>query len=529
MTSYFSILFFAVFLPLVVAAYGIAPRKARWVVLLVASYAFFWILSGRLIVFILASTASVYGLALALDAQIRQRDERLANATSGKRAIRANAKRRMRAILSAGVLLNVGMLVALKYVRFFGEALSDLLGLFGHGFVVSVPPHDLPIGISFYTLMAVSYLVDVYRESVRADRNLGRVALYLSFFPQIMEGPICRYNQTAESLTAGDPLDRRSMYAGTVRILYGFAKKIIVADRLNAFVRPVFGGHYLFDGGVTAFAAILYTLQLYCDFSGTMDVALGIGQIFNVRLPRNFRQPFFSRTASEFWKRWHITLGTWLKDYVYYPVSLSAPCKRLTKRARKVFGNRYGPLLASSVALLCVWVINGLWHGAGSQYLFFGMYYFVLIMSGGLIEPVAAKAGLRLHVDRTSAPYRAFQTVRTLVIVFVGEMFFRANGLAAGLAMFRRIVTDFSLGAFTSGAIFAVGLDGPDYLVVCLTLAGVLAVGIAQERGRDVLGALCERGTIARWAVAIALFMAIVIFGAYGASYIPIAPMYAKF
>ena len=291
----------------------------------------------------------------------------------------------------------------------------------------------------------------------------------------------------------------------------------------------MFGGHYLFDGGVTAFAAILYTLQLYCDFSGTMDVALGIGQIFNVRLPKNFRQPFFSRTASEFWKRWHITLGTWLKDYVYYPVSLSAPCKRLTKRARKVFGNRYGPLLASSVALLCVWVINGLWHGAGSQYLFFGMYYFVLIMSGGLIEPVAAKAGLRLHVDRTSAPYRAFQTVRTLVIVFVGEMFFRANGLSAGLAMLRRIVTDFSLGAFTSGAIFAVGLDGPDYLVVCLALAGVLAVGIAQERGRDVLGALCERGTIARWAVAIALFMAIVIFGAYGASYIPIAPMYAKF
>ena len=211
---------------LVVAAYGIAPRKARWVVLLVASYAFFWILSGRLIVFILASTVSVYGLALALDAQVRQRDERLANATSGKRAIRANAKRRMRAILGAGVLLNVGMLVALKYVRFFGEALSGLLGLFGHGFVVSVPPHDLPIGISFYTLMAVSYLVDVYRESVRADSNLGRVALYLSFFPQVMEGPICRYSQTAESLTAGDPLDRRSMYAGMVRILYGFAKKI---------------------------------------------------------------------------------------------------------------------------------------------------------------------------------------------------------------------------------------------------------------------------------------------------------------
>ena len=144
-----------------------------------------------------------------------------------------------------------------------------------------------------------------------------------------------------------------------------------------------------------------------------------------------------------------------------------------------------------------MWVINGLWHGAGSQYLFFGMYYFVLIMVGGLVEPVAAKAALHLHVDRTSAPYRTFQTVRTLVIVFVGEMFFRANGLSAGLAMFRRIVTDFSLGAFTSGAIFAVGLDGPDYLVVCLALAGVLAVGIARERGRNVLGALCERGTVA--------------------------------
>lgn len=529
MNSYFSLVFLGAFLPATVLAYGIAPRRVRWVVLLAASYAFFWCLSGKLVICLAASTLSVYACGLALGVQHKRREARLAHAESGKRALRAASKRRMRLVLFLGIAFNIGLLVVFKYLGFFGGSAASLLGLLGIETSFALPSFGIPIGISFYTLMAMSYLVDVYRESAKADRHLGRVALYLCFFPHIMEGPICRYGQTAYALTEGDPLRRASMYEGTVRILYGLAKKIIVADRLNAFVKPVFDNYGSYDGGIIALAAVLYTVQLYCDFSGTMDVALGIGRIFNTKLPENFRQPFFSRTASEFWQRWHITLGAWFKDYVYYPVSLSTPCKRLTSKARKRLGSRYGPLLAGSVALLCVWVGNGLWHGAGGQYLFFGMYYFVLITLGGLIEPAASHLTQRLGIDRERVWYRAFQVSRTLVIVFVGELFFRANGLNAGLSMFGQILTEFTLDSFFDGSIIAVGMGRGDYLIVTLFSLVMLAVGAAKERGTDALLALGRRGAVVRWSVAIALFMAIVIFGAYGTGYTPVDPMYAQF
>ena len=529
MASYSSLALFLSFPAVSALAYSIAPRRARWVVLLVASYLFFWCLSGTLIAFILASSLSVYLCGLGMGRIIEKRNVQLAEAASGRRQIKADCKRRMRLLLVVGIVFNLAMLVVLKYLGFFSRVACSLLSVIGFDVYATVLTIGVPIGISFYTLMAVSYLVDVYRESIPADKHLGRVALFLSFFPQIMEGPICRYGQTAAALTAGEPIKRANVYEGTLRILFGLAKKMIVADRLNVFIKTVFGNYETYDGGVIALAAVLYTIQLYCDFSGTMDIALGIGRIFNVNLPENFRQPFFSRTASEFWKRWHITLGTWFKDYVYYPVSLSSPCKKLTSAARKKLGIRYGPLLASSVALLCVWVGNGLWHGAGSQYLFFGLYYFVMIMAGGLIEPTAQAFAARLRIDRDSVFYRSFQVARTLVIVFVGELFFRANGLHAGLAMFTNMVTGFTFDSFVQGTVFSMGLDRHDCAIVVTMMAVVLIVGIAKERGRNICATIASLNACARWAVWVFLVVAIVVFGAYGASYTPVDPMYAQF
>lgn len=402
MTSYFTLLFLGIFLPLTVVVYAAVPKKARWVVLLLASYAFFFALSRTLILALVASTLSIYLCGRGMGALIARRDEALAQAKSGKKEIRKTFARKMKWVMVAGLLVNFGLLAAYKYLHFFASIIDGGLALIGIHLNIQLPVWAAPIGISFYTLMAGSYLVDVFRGTIPAEKNLGKVALFLGFFPQIMEGPIARFGQTADQLMAGNPVTRANLYAGTLRMLYGLCKKIIVADRLNAFVKLVFDNYGCYDGGMIALGAVLYTLQLYCDFSGTMDLALGMGRIFGVTLPENFRQPFFSRTASGFWQRWHITLGSWLRDYVYYPVSLSKPAKTLTKHARKKLGNRYGPLLASSLALICVWLGNGLWHGAGSQYLFFGIYYFVLIVAGSLIEPTAARLAERLHVSRES-------------------------------------------------------------------------------------------------------------------------------
>ena len=392
-----------------------------------------------------------------------------------------------------------------------------------------VPEFLLPIGISFYTLQAASYLFDVYRGTVRADKSFCRLALFLSFFPQIMEGPICRYNQTAAQLWEGKPIEFSNLISGCQRILYGLMKKVIVADRLNMFIRTVFTEFDQHDGGVTALAMVLYTCQLYMDFSGTMDCVLGAAEIFGVRLPENFKQPFFSKSISDFWTRWHITLGTWFRDYIFYPVSMSKPLKRLTVSARKRLGNHFGPLLAGAVALFCVWICNGLWHGSGWKYIFFGMYHFALILTANIFEPFVKACADKLHINRQSKVYYSLQVVKTTILVCFGELFFRAHGLRAGLYMFKNIFTNFSLETFKDGSILKLGMDIQDFLVVGLMLLLVFVVGILRERGENVRAKLNQKNAAVRWAVGYAMILSIVIFGAYGAGYVPVAPIYANF
>ena len=524
MSSYFSLEFLLLFLPASVIAYQLLPRRARWLALLGASYAFFWALSGWLVVFAVVSTIVIWGVGLTLGAQAERRARALSEPGADRRSVRRVWQRRMRLTLALGVGVNLGILGALKYLSFLTGIVASL-GLS----LPEVPSVGVPIGISFYTLQAVSYLVDVYRGSARADRNLARLALYLVFFPQLMEGPICRYSQTAAALWEGGPVTAQGLFSGAVRMLWGLAKRMVVADRLNLFVKTVFSDATSYDGGVIALAAVLYTLQLYCDFSGTMDVACGMGSLFGVTLPENFRQPFFSRTAAEFWQRWHITLGTWFKDYVFYPVSLSAPVKRLTGVARRALGNRVGPVAASGVALACVWLGNGLWHGAGTQYLLFGLYYFVLIWAGGLVVPAAEAICTRLGVDREGRAWHAFQHVRTLVVVAAGELIFRSAGARQGLGLLARAAGGFTTASFTDGTVLSLGMDAADFAVVGAFVVLLLIVGVLRERGARPFEAAWDRGPVARWAVCCLLLTLVVIFGAYGVGYVPVDPMYASF
>ena len=528
MSSYFTPTFITLFLPLVMLVHTLAPQRARGLVLLVASYVFVWIISGWTLIYLLATTLATYGLARGMGKLHEQRDQTLKETKKGKRAIKLACKEKTKRLLIVGVLVNLGVLITLNYLGFFAECANSLLELLGFHASLAPPLLRAPIGISFYTLMAISYLVDVHRETVPADRNLGRVALYLSSFAHIMEGPFARYTQTAETLWHGERIKQRNIYPAVLRITMGFAKKILIADRLNVYVKTVFENYATYEGPAIAVAAVLYTIQLYCDFAGCMDMAIGVAQLFGVEYPENFRQPFFSQTVSEFWQRWHITLGLWFKDYVYYPVSLSKPVKTLTGKSRKRFGNRYGPLLVSGIALFCVWSCNGLWHGAGSQYLFFGLYYFVLIWAGGFVEQTVKPWAVEHGIEREQLPYRAFRIVRTLLIVFVGELFFRAASLTDGIAMFTKMLTDHSIAQFMSGEILEM-FNRADWATAGFFFALVLAYDLAMEHGHNVRESICAKGPVVRWAIWIAIVMAIVIFGAYGFGYVAVDPMYAQF
>lgn len=508
-TSYFSFHYLVLLLPFTILCYLIMPEKIRRWVLLVSSYGFFFAISGKLIVYLLFSTIAAYGIGILLASQ---RDKKI-----------------KKKIIWAGAALHLGILLVLKYTAFFAVNINQLFEALNVSLRVAVPSFALPIGISFYTLQAVSYLLDVYHEKIAADRNLLRLALYMSFFPQIMEGPICRYQDTAAELWSVRPITYKNLTFGIQRILYGMMKKIVVADRLNLFIENIFDKSNQYDGFVLALGAVGYTIQLYMDFSGTMDLVIGSAQIFGVNMPENFKQPFISLSISEFWKRWHITLGTWFRDYLFYPLSMSKPLKRLTSKARKRIGKHVGPMLVGGISLLAVWFCNGLWHGVGWNYIFFGLYHFVLIFSESLLEPWFIKLAEKLKYSRKSKPYRFLQIAKTSVLVCIGELFFRADSLAAGFAMLGGIFGSFSFDTLRDGSLFTLGMDRKDYLIIFITVLIVSFVGIYREKGIDLREKIAEKNVFIRYAFYYALIMFIVIFGAYGMGYIPVDPMYAEF
>lgn len=530
LTSFFSVEYLFVFLPAALILYYFCPQKARRYVLIFESCVFFWLISGKLLAYLVLSAASMFGFGIWIDslneskkAAIRDLDR------AEKKRVKARFTRRTRFVLALAVGVHIGGLLVLKYSAFAAGNINSLLELLNVGFRVGIPKLIMPIGISFFSLQAVSYLVDVYRGAISADRNFMRVFLWLSFFPQIVEGPICRYSQTADQLWQTEKIKFDNLTLGLQRIIFGLMKKIVVADRLNSPIENIFNNYNEYSGGVILMGAVFYTVQLYMDFSGAMDAVIGTAQIFGVNMPENFKRPFFSKTISEFWKRWHVSLGEWLKNYIFYPITMSKPMQKLTKSARKTLGNRFGSLLSGSVALFCVWFVNGLWHGAAWNYIFFGMYHFALILTGRVLTPLFEGVNGRLNINTKSKPYLAMQIIRSDIFIVIGELFFRANGLRAGMNMFGRIVTDFNFGSMGHELFKKLGIDYADLLIVGVTVAIVFTISILNEKGICVRAELKKKNIVLRWCVLLALIMYIVIFGAYGIGYMPVDPIYANF
>ena len=533
MNSYISLAYLILFLPAVVLPYAVMPKNAKPYVLLAASVAFAYLISHFFIIYLVVTALSVYVAALL----VKKQKERCKTARTvaenreEKKIIKARYTRIQLFIVSLAIILNIGILSVLKYSPFFLTTFNQVFAMFNIGIKLPLPKFHACIGISFYTLQAVSYIHDVYKDKVEADTNFARLALYMSFFPIIMEGPICRYADTALPLWEGKKIEYKNFTYGLQRIAYGIMKKVVVADRTNLLVTTIFREFQYcnYDGGIILLGAVMYTIELYMEFSGTIDIVIGSAEIFGITIPENFRQPFFAKSISEFWQRWHITLGTWFRDYIFYPVTMSKPMKKLTKNCRKKLGRDYGPLPASIIAFFCVWLCNGLWHGAGWEYIFFGMYHFALISLGALVLPLSNKLFEKLHLSRKSIPYKIFAVARTCILVCIGEMFFNARGLNEGFKMFKILVSRFSLKAFFNGGIFTIGMDRFDYIIVAVILVIVLIVGIMREKGRSVRDLIAAKPFAVRFLIFLTMLAVIIIFGAYGKGYIPINPIYANF
>jgi len=516
--------------PMALVMYNILPKKCRGTILLLFSYAFFFIISRKLIVYIFASTFIIWLYSFIVKKIQKKRDGELEGCKKeDKKTIKEKYKKKQKIFLIIAILINLGLLVVLKYSGFIGNNINILLRNFDIHHRIRPWHLALPIGISFYTLQTISYVTDVHKGVVKPDTNIGRLALFLAFFPQIMEGPICRYSETAEKLWNGERTTYEGLTFGLQRVVFGLAKKMIIADRLDILVNEIFSNYSGLDGGMVAVGMILYTWQLYMDFSGVMDIAIGIGQVFNVKMPENFKQPFFSKSISDFWTRWHITLGAWMRDYIYYPVSMSNISKKMTTKLRKKIGNYYGPLITSTVALFLVWLANGFWHGSAWSFIFYGMYHFTLIMLGRLFDPLSKKILGKLHIDAKKCWYKVFQTIRTIILVFIGELFFRANGLKAGFEMFKIMITKFSFKAIADGELLNLGLDSKDLIIVLIFTILMIIVSILKEKGFNIRELIANRNIALRWTIYIVLILSVIIFGAYGVGYVPVDPMYANY
>ena len=466
--SYHLLAYFAIFLPVVILIYQITPQKFRWMILLAADYVFFWMISGKLILYLLFATIMTHYIGLWL--------ETAAQAGGSAKQV----TKRKRKVLAFGILVNLTILIILKYFNFFGENLSALSNMLSLDWDYKKIDFMVPIGISYYTLQTISYMTDVYRGTIPAEKNIVKIALYLSFFPQIMEGPISRFSETAEALWSGKRIEFENIKFGYQRIVYGLLKKIVIADRVAPVVIEVFKHYDTYDGSIVLFGAVCFTIQLYMEFSGCMDIIMGSGQIFGVTLPENFRQPFFAKDASDFWHRWHITLGTWFKDYIFYPVSLAKPVKNFAKKVKNRFGRGVSKFVAPFAALFCVWSCNGLWHGPHWTYIFYGMYYFVLIFLENILEEPVTKLTAKLKINREGKGYRIFRLIKLLVIVNLGEMFFRAETVGTGFAMLGRILTNFHITEL-GDHIYSLGMDRFDAAVALIGILIVLLVDILHE------------------------------------------------
>lgn len=481
---------FLLFVLVLVLIYYIFPKKHRYIVLLIGSLIFYYLFSGKYIIFILLSSVITY--------------------FSGKLIEKYNDKRKL--ILTLSILLNLSFLLVLKYNNFFGDIFRVV------GINIPYKKFILPIGISYYTLETISYLTDIYRKRMKAETNYLKVLLFLVYFPQIVEGPIANYSRLSKTLFNTEKFNYDNFVSSFVLIAWGFIKKLVIADRAGIFVSKVFENNY--GGMLLIIGVLLYTLQIYADFSGCIDIVSGVSELFGVKLDENFRRPFFSRSIQEFWRRWHITLGTWLKEYIFYPISLSKLNMKLNLKLRKMKSKYISRFIITAFPLFFVWFFNGMWHGASFKYVVYGLYYYVLMMIGILLEPVFKKIISIFKINTEVWSYKFFQTVRTILIVCFGMFLFRVDSFKQMGLMIHSKAT---------ASLFSLGLKKLDFALLMVGILVMLVVGVMQEFNINIRKELQKQNLLFKWLIYYIMIFSVIIFGIYGKGYDAASFIYGGF
>ncbi len=509
---------FLAFLCVLFALYFLAPKKYQWCVLLVGSYVFYAFAGLWCLVFILFTTVSVYvisslvGRAISREnAYISQNKDTLSK--EERKLYRTKAKKKRLHILICGLVLNFGVLAVLKYTAFAVTNINALIELFG-GKALSVPDLLLPMGISFYIFQSCGYLIDVYRAKVQPEKNIAKLALFISFFPQLVQGPISRYSELSEQLVSPHKFSGKAFTFGLQRILWGYFKKLVIADRVLVAMNTLLGTPEEYTGAYVLLLILIYSVQIYADFTGGIDITIGIAEAMGIRLAENFDRPFSSHSTKEYWRRWHITMGTWFREYIFLPLSVTKTMMRLNRALTPKLGRVAASKIIAYSASLVTWFLTGLWHGAGWNFIVWGLLNCIIIIISETLEPLYEKFHKKFPRITSSAPYGGFMAVRTFLLMGVVRSLDCYRNVGLTFSMWGSMLTMRGFGELLTGGIFELGLTVADIIIVAVGIVIIFAVSKIQ----NIREKLYERPVLCATLCSL-LFICVLLFGAYGVGY----------
>ena len=483
---------FLVFFPVVVLIYWLIPKKLRYIWLLVTSYYFYMGWNAQYALLIATSTGITYLCGLGIE-WLGKKEKK--SATVGQKCV-----------VAAGVLSNLGILFFYKYFDFFLENINLALEHFQVKPLTSSMEVLLPVGISFYTFQALGYMIDVYRGDIEAEKNPLKYALFVSFFPQLVAGPIERSKNLLEQIR-DIPKTKTFVYHrivnGLMLMLYGYFLKMVIADRISIMVDYVFAEYYNLGTFELIAGAVGFAIQIYCDFGSYSYIAIGAAQVMGFTLMENFNTPYFATSIKDFWRRWHVSLSTWFRDYLYIPLGGNR-CSKI----RRYFN------------LMVTFLVSGLWHGAEWTYVIWGGIHGLYQVIGDLTAPLKKKINELFEVKTDCVSYKLGQMAVTFGLTAFAWIFFRADSLQQALLYIQRMAARFNPWVLFNGGMYTIGLDRYEANILIVAVFVLLLADIIRyRRGERLDEFLQQQNFWFRWLVVIVMIVMVIVYGKYGPAY----------
>ncbi len=472
---------FLYFFPIVVVLYFVFPIRIRWFWLLVSSYFFYMSWNPKYALLIFTSTLITYLSGIYI--------EKSNHGGFGSKKM----------FVALSVILNLAILIGFKYFNFLNENFAVLFKAIGFEWSVSNLNILLPVGISFYTFQALSYTMDVYRGEIKATRHFGKYALFVSFFPQLVAGPIEKSSHLLPQFDLANKFHYHRSKDGLILMAWGFFKKLVIADRLAILVNTVYADPVGYSGFELLIATLFFAIQILCDFSGYTDIAIGAAKLLGYDLTKNFERPYFSKSIPEFWRRWHVSLGRWFRDYLYFPLGGSRVVK--WKKYRNI---------------MIVFLISGLWHGASWNFFIWGFLHGIYQIIDLAISPFIIRLNSILNINTRSFAYRLYKVVLTFTLVTFAWVFFRANSLTDAFYIIENFFV-FNPEVIFDGSIYKLGLVWREFKIAVIAIL-VLLAGNLLERKYHLLNLLGRQLWVVRWTFYVGFVLYILFYGVYGSN-----------